>query len=203
MIHIAVWCSTRGTDLQAIIDAIADKILKNVDLALVFCNKECGAAERARGAGITTRVLESKGKDRHAYYDEVLSIMRAHKIDLICLAGYMHIIPPNVIDAYKNRIMNVHPSLLPAFAGGMDMNVHAEVLKSGATETGCTIHFVTEKPDSGPIILQEKVSVTKEDTPETLKEKVQEKEKICYIKAIQLFANGKLKVAGEKVTILK
>jgi folate-dependent phosphoribosylglycinamide formyltransferase PurN len=132
-----------------------------------------------------------------------MKILDEKRINLILLIGYMRFISKPFVDKWKNKVMNVHPSLLPKFAGGMDKNVHQAVLDAKETETGMTIHFVDEGADSGPIILQKKCKIEKSDTADTLKEKVQRLEGEGFIEAIKLFSEGRLKVDGNKVTILK
>ncbi|MBU1131216.1 phosphoribosylglycinamide formyltransferase [Patescibacteria group bacterium] len=186
-LNIAIFASTKGTDLQAIIDAIKSGKLTDVDLKFVLSNnKDCYAMERAREAGFNTIFLDPKGLSRQEFDEKCSKVCRQRQIDLIILIGYMRIITKVLIDAYKNRIMNIHPSLLPKYPG-MDLDVHREVLKNKEKETGCTLHFVTEDLDAGPIIIQEKVPVKEGDTPESLKERVQAKEKEVIIQGIEMF----------------
>lgn len=193
-LRIGVLASTKGTDLQAIIDEIKAGKLE-AEIACVISNKkDAYALERAKNHSIETIFIDSKEKEREDYDREVAKELAKRKVGLICLIGYMRIVSPWFVNKFRGKIMNVHPSLLPKFAGGMDVNVHEEVLKAGEKETGCTIHFVTEKVDGGPIILQMKVPVHPEDTPETLKARVQSAEKIAYPEAIRLFIQGKIKL---------
>ena len=191
-IKLAVFASTRGTDLQALIEAIKAGELAFADLKFVLSNKEeCGAVEKAKAAGIKTYFVNPPGKTREEYDGECLKICRENGIDLILLVGYMRIMTSVIIEPYRKRIMNIHPSLLPKYPG-MDLNVHAEVLKNGEKESGCTLHFVTEELDSGPVILQKKVEVSENETPESLKAKVQLKEQEAILEGLKLFAGGKL-----------
>ncbi|HIK01000.1 TPA: phosphoribosylglycinamide formyltransferase [archaeon] len=200
-LKIGVLASTRGTDLQAIIDAINSGKL-NAEIACVISNKaEAFVLERARNHNIEAIFIDVKGKNRDEYDKEVSKELDKRGIELICLIGYMRIVSDWFVKKYCSRIINVHPSLLPAFAGGMDKDVHTEVLKAGLKETGCTIHFVTEQVDGGPIIIQKKVPVLANDTPDSLKERVQAAEKVAYVEAIKLFSENKLKVSGSKVLI--
>ena len=187
--------------MQAIIDAIDDKEL-DAEISVVIANKECYALERAKGYGIKAVYIPSKGKEREEFDKEVAAILDKEGIQLILLIGYMRILSSWFVNKYKNKIMNIHPSLLPAFAGGMDKDVHAEVLASGVKETGCTLHFVDEGADTGPIIFQKKVRIDEEETVETLKEKVQIAEQEIILKAIRLYAQGKIKVEDNEVNIL-
>ena len=201
-LKIGVLASTRGTDLQGIIDAINSGKLKDVEIVCVIANKECGALEKAKNAGIEAILIPSKGKEREEFDREVAAELDKRGVDLILLIGYMRYLSPWFVHKYENKIMNVHPSLLPAFAGGMDLNVHKAVLDWGVKVTGCTIHFVDEGADTGPIIIQKTVPVEENDTEETLKQKVQALEKEAFIEAIELFRDGRLKVEGRRVRIL-
>lgn len=199
--NIGVLASTKGTDLQAVIDAIQAKQL-NAKISVVISNKEDAyALERARKHNIEAVFIDSKGKEREEFDREVNAALEKYDVDLVLLIGYMRILSGWFVNKWKNEIMNIHPSLLPAFSGGMDKDVHAEVLKAGVKETGCTLHFVTEDVDTGPIIMQKKVSVEKKDTIESLKAKVQEAEQEIIVKALGLYEDGKIKVDGNKVTI--
>jgi len=203
ILNIGVLASTRATDMQAVIDAINAKKLNARISAVISNKKDAYALERAKKHNIEAVFIDSKGKEREEFDKEVASVLDKHKVDIILLIGYMRILSPWFVNKYKNKIMNIHPSLLPAFAGGMDKDVHAEVLKSGVKETGCTLHFVTEDVDSGPIIMQKKVKVEKNETVESLKEKVQKAEQEIIVKALQLYEKGKVKVIGDRVIILQ
>jgi len=189
-INLAVFASTRGTDLQAIIDAKNEGSLEHVNIRLVLSNKaDCFALERAANAGIKTVFVNPKGKSRLEFDAECLRICEENEINLIYLIGYMRIISGVLISAYQGKILNIHPSLLPKYPG-MDLDVHAEVIRNGETETGCTLHFVTEVLDAGPIFLQEKVELSKDETPKTLKEKVQALEKKLVVKGLVLLSEN-------------
>ena len=201
---LAVLASTNASDLDSIVNAIENSVL-NAEIKCLVSNKEnAGCVERAKKYGIEVIVINHKDfENREAFDKKVSEELEKRNIDLIVLIGYMLIMSDWFVKKYKGKIMNVHPSLLPAFGGGMDKNVHQEVLDSGVDVTGATIHFVTEEVDSGPIIMQKSVPVDKSDTVETLKAKVQKLEQEMFPKAIQLFAEGKLKIEGNKVRILK
>lgn len=184
-LHLAVLGSTRGTDLQAIIDAIESKTL-NAEIVIVVSNKpDAYILERAKNHGLNTILIESKGKERAAYDQEILEELKKYPVDLVLLIGYLRILSPHFVAAYKDRILNVHPSLLPAFAGGMDMNVHEAVIKAGVKETGCTVHLVDEGVDTGKILVQKRCAVEPTDTAETLKTKVQKLEGEALIETIK------------------
>ncbi len=191
-INLAVFASTRGTDLQPIIDGVEGGSLDFVDLKFVLSNKQdCFALERAKQAGIKIIFIDAKGKTREEYDEECLRVCQEHGVDLILLIGYMRIITGVLVQPYKNRIMNIHPSLLPKYPG-MDLDVHQAVLDAGEKETGCTLHFIDEGVDTGPIILQKKVAITVGETPESLKTKVQAKEQEVILKGLETFAQGKI-----------
>ena len=202
-LKIAVMASTMGTDLQAIIEAIDSGTL-DVDLRLLFANKECYAVERAERAGIRTEVLlfEKDTDTRESYDRKTAEILDGEEVDLIVLVGYMRLFSEWFVDKYENRIMNIHPSILPSFPG-MDRAVHEEVLECGCKISGCTIHFVDKGMDTGAIIAQRSVDIENGETVDSLKEKVQSLEKILYPEIIQLYAEGKISVEGKKVVIKK
>lgn len=178
-LRLAVLGSTRGTDMQAIIDATHDGRL-NASIDIVISNKpEAYILERARNHHIEAAILMRE--------EDMLAVLKEKSIDLVLLIGYMRLLSPAFVHAWRNKIMNVHPSLLPAFAGGMDLSVHQAVINSGVKETGCTIHFVDEGADTGPIIVQKKCSVEPHDTADTLKERVQKLEGEAFVEAIQKF----------------
>lgn len=186
MMHLAVLGSTRGTDMQAIIDAIESKKL-DAQIDIVISNKpDAYILERATKHGIKNIFIDASGKTREEYDKLVLKELKKFKINLILLIGYMRIVSGVLVYAYKDKILNVHPSLLPAFAGGMDKNVHAEVLKAGVKNTGCTIHYVDEGVDTGRVLLKKKCKVDPDETVETLKAKVQKLEGEAFIEVIQM-----------------
>ncbi len=188
--------------MQAVIDAIESKKLNAKIKVLISNKKNAYALERARKHNIDAVFIDSKGKEREEFDKEVAKELDKNNVGLILLIGYMRILSPWFVNKYKNRIMNIHPSLLPAFAGGMDKDVHAEVLKAGVKVTGCTLHFVDESVDSGPIILQKKVNVAKNETVDSLKAKVQKAEQEIIIKALGLYEKGKIIVKNNKVIII-
>lgn len=195
----------RGSNMQAIIDACgAGKI--NGRVALVIGVKDnAPAMERARKEGIKTAAISPKSFISQVEYDEaVLKALQENNIDLICLAGYMRVLGQNIVDAYRGRIMNVHPALIPSFCGkGMyGHHVHEAVLARGMRFSGVTVHFVDEDYDTGPIILQAVVPVEQDDSPDTLAARVLTYEHKTYTDAIALFADNRLKIEGRRVRIL-
>ena len=190
MIKLGVLGSTNGTDLQAIFDAIGPGEL-NAEVSVVLSNqKEAYILERAENHNVPAFYISHKGKSRKEFDLEMTAVLKNHNVDLVLLIGFMRILSAEFCGEWQDRLLNVHPSLLPKYAGGMDTNVHEEVLKNGDTETGCTIHFVTDEVDGGPILIQKKCNVEAGDTVETLKTKVQELEGRAFIEAIQLIQNN-------------
>ncbi len=198
--NIAVFASGRGTNLQAIIKAIKKGKIK-ANLALVLSdNKNAYALKRAKRAGIKTIFIDpTQFKGREDFDREVLKYLEQEKIDLIVLAGFMRIISPALINRYPNKILNIHPALLPSFKG-----THAikDAFLYGAKISGVTVHFVDEKMDHGPIILQGEVKIKDSDTEETLEAKIHKLEHKLYPEAIRLFVEGKLKLDGRKIRIV-
>ena len=189
-IKLGVLGSTRGTDLQAIINSIYQKEI-NATIEVVISNySNAYILERAVNNNIPNYFISHLDKTREAFDAEISLIFKKHKVDLVLLIGFMRILSSKFCREWKERIFNVHPSLLPKYAGGMDTNVHEEVIRNGDLETGCTIHYVIDKVDSGPILIQKKCSVDKNDTPTSLKKKVQALEGEAFIGAIKLFQNS-------------
>ena len=198
-LKIAVLVSGGGTNLQAIIDKIASGEITNTEIALVFSNnRKAYALERAKKAGIPAKALSPKQfESRDAFNDAVIDVIDESKADLIVLAGCLMYIPPKLIEKYHNRIINIHPSLIPSFCGKgyYGLIVHEKALARGVKVTGATVHFVDEVLDNGPIILQKAVAIEEGDTPEVLQRRVMEQaEWIILPKAIDLIANGKVSV---------
>lgn len=183
--------STRASAMDSLVDAIRYEGLK-AEIAVLVANKKCDALDRAKGFDIPAVLLESAGKEREAYDKELHKELQKHNIDLILLVGYMRLLSTWFVQRWRQKIMNVHPSLLPEFAGGMDMEVHKAVLAAGKKESGATVHFVDETLDRGKIILQRKVAVSRIETPESLKEKVQAVEQELLVEAVSLFSKGKI-----------
>jgi len=191
MIRVGVLGSTKGTDLQAIINSIDKKEL-NAEISVVISNKEGSyILERAKNNSIANVFISHKNKSREVFDQEMTKVLTKHGVELILLIGFMRILSTKFCQKWRDRLLNVHPSLLPKYAGGMDINVHEEVLRNGDKETGCTIHFVTEDVDGGPILIQKRCCVNSGDTVETLKAKVQRLEGEAFIESIQLIQNNK------------
>ena len=186
MIKLGVIGSTNGTDLQAILDAIGSGEL-NAEVSVVISNsKSAYILERAHNHNVPAFFISHKGKPREEFDAEITALLKEHCVDLILLIGFMRILSAGFCREWQDKILNVHPSLLPKYAGGIDTNIHEEVLKNKDTETGCTIHFVIEDVDAGPVLIQKKCTVDPGDTIDSLKTKVQTLEGEAFIEAIKL-----------------
>lgn len=206
MLKIAVLVSGGGTNLQAIIDAVAAGKVTNTEISVVVSNNpNAYALERAKNAGIPAEVLVPKHfASRDIFNTELLKLIQSYEVDAIILAGCLLTIPESMILAYPNKIINIHPSLIPAFCGKeyYGLKVHEGVLARGAKVTGATVHFVDTGLDTGPIILQKAVAVQEGDTPEILQRRVMEEAEWELLpRAIDLLANGRLTVSGHYVHI--
>ena len=196
---IGVLISGSGTNLQAILDAIAAKKL-DARIEVVLSNRaDAYGLVRARNHGIVSEVLDHKTfPSREAFDEAVVEILRARGVELVVLAGFMRLLSPVFIKAYSNRIMNIHPALLPSFPG---LHVQKKAVEHGVRFAGCTVHFVNEECDEGPIIIQAVVPVFPDDTEETLAARILEQEHRIYPRAIQLFSEERLRVDGRKVWV--
>lgn len=207
MLKIAVLVSGGGTNLQAIIDAVADGGIKDTEItAVISNNRNAFALERAKKAGIEALVVAPKDyEDRAQFNQALLDTLSSLKVDLIVLAGYLVVIPEAVIDAYPNKIINIHPSLIPAFCGTgyYGLKVHEAALKRGVKVVGATVHFVDKGTDTGPIIMQKAVAVENGDTPEILQRRVMEQAEWKLLPAvIDKIAHGKVRVT-DGVTVVE
>lgn len=203
-IKIAILGSTRGTDLRAVIDEVESGKLKDVEISFVLSNKQDAyILKRAKKHKLKAIFLDPEGKQREEYDKEVDKLLQGHKVELVLLIGYMKLMSSWFVNKWLNKVMNIHPSLLPMFAGGMDKGVHATVLEYGCKVTGCSLIFIDEGADTGPVILQKAVDIDEGETVESLKEKVQKVEQEIIIKGIELFRDEKLKVEGRIVHIRK
>ena len=206
MLKIAVCVSGGGTNLQAIMDAIDNGTITNAEISVVISNnRNAYALERSKNKNIPAICISPKDYvDRVAFNEDFLKQLDSYQVDLVVLAGFLVVIPQEMIAKYRNRIINIHPSLIPSFCGTgyYGLKVHEGVLSRGVKVTGATCHFVDEGTDTGPIILQKAVEVKDTDTPEVLQRRVMEQaEWIIMPKAIDLIANGRVKVVDNKVII--
>ena len=190
MIKIGVLGSTKGTDLQAVINSI-DKNELSAEIVVIISNKEKSyILKRGINHNIPSIFISHKSKSREEFDREISAVLDNHGVELILLIGFMRILSAEFCQKWRDRLLNVHPSLLPKYAGGMDLNIHEEVLKNGDRETGCTIHFVTEDVDGGPILIQKKCNVDDNETVKSLKTKVQALEGKAFVESIQLIQNS-------------
>ena len=206
MLRIGVMVSGGGTNLQAIIDAVAQRKVTNTEIAAVISNnKNAYALERAKKAGIEAVCISPKDFDsREEFNEKLIEKIDSLQLDLIVLAGCLVVLPEKLIKKYPNKIINIHPSLIPSFCGTeyYGLKVHEGALARGVKLTGATVHFVDKGTDTGPIILQKAVEVLPDDTPKSLQQRVMEQaEWVIMPKAIDLIANGKVKVQDGKVLI--
>ena len=198
-LRLGILASGGGTNLQAIIDRIQDGTL-NAEIVLVLSNKPtAGALQRGKQAGIPTLCIDQRNyKDRLDFDRSMVSALTEANVELVVLAGFMRLISDEFLDAFPNRIMNIHPALLPAFAG---LNAQQQALEHGARITGCTVHFVDAGVDTGPIVIQAAVPVLQDDTLETLSARILRQEHRIYPEAIRLFAEGRLRFKERRVLI--
>jgi len=200
-LKIGVLGSTSGTDMQAVIDAIEAHRLDAKIVAVMSNKRDAFILERAKKHGLNALFIDPKGKTKEDYDKEIDAQLANNDVQLLLLIGYMKIMSGWFVKKWYGKAMNIHPSLLPAFGGGMDKDVHQAVLDSGVKVTGCTLHFVTEEVDSGPIIAQKAVPVADDETVDTLKAKVQAAEQEVILEAIGWFNDGRTKLEGDRVRI--
>ncbi|MGC2672912.1 MAG: phosphoribosylglycinamide formyltransferase [Candidatus Acidiferrum sp.] len=195
--RIGVLLSGRGSNFEALADSIASGRVPNAEIAMVISNR--GGApgiERAKSRGTATRVIPSKGLERETYDRQVVAVLNEQKVDLVCLAGYMRLLSPYFVTAFPNRILNIHPSLLPSFPG---LESQRQALEYGVKFAGCTVHFVDENLDAGPIVLQAVVPVKDDDTEETLSLRILQEEHRIYSEAVRIVLEGRYKIEGRRV----
>jgi len=195
--RIGVLLSGRGSNFEALAESVAVGRIPNAEVAIVISNREgAPGIQRAESRGIRTRVIPSKGLEREAFDRQVVAVMNEHKVDLICLAGYMRLLSPFFVAAFPSRILNIHPSLLPSFPG---LESQRQALEYGVKFAGCTVHFVDENLDAGPIVLQAIVPVLDDDTEASVSEKILKEEHRIYSQAVNIVLEGKFKIEGRRV----
>ena len=195
--RIGVLLSGRGSNFQALADSIASRRIPGAEIAIVISNREgAPGVDRAKTSGIATRVIPSKGLERETYDRQVVAALNDHQVDLVCLAGYMRLLSPYFVASFPNRILNIHPSLLPAFPG---LESQRQALEYGVKFAGCTVHFVDENLDAGPIVLQSAVPVKDDDTEDTLSARILEEEHRIYSEAVRIVLEGRYKIEGRRV----
>jgi phosphoribosylglycinamide formyltransferase-1 len=195
--RIGVLLSGRGSNFVALAENIEAGRIPGAEIAIVVSNREgAPGIAKAMERGIATRVIPSKGLEREAYDRQVVSVLNSEKVDLICLAGYMRLLSPFFVTAFPQRILNIHPSLLPSFPG---LESQRQALEYGVKFAGCTVHFVDENLDAGPIVLQAVVPVNDGDTDATLSERILAEEHRIYSEAVKIVLEGQFKIAGRRV----
>jgi phosphoribosylglycinamide formyltransferase-1 len=195
--RIGVLLSGRGSNFVALADSVDSARIPNSEIALVLSNREgAPGIDRAKERGLPTRVISSKGLERENYDRQVVAALHESKVDLICLAGYMRLLSPYFVAAFPNRILNIHPSLLPSFPG---LESQRQALEYGVKFAGCTVHFVDENLDAGPIVLQAIVEVKDDDTDATLSERILKEEHRIYSEAVKIILEGNFKISGRRV----
>jgi phosphoribosylglycinamide formyltransferase 1 len=197
--RIGVLLSGRGSNFEALAESIRAGRIPGAEIALVVSNREgAPGIEKARARGIPTHVIPSKGLERETYDRQVAAALQEAKVDLVCLAGYMRLLSPYFIAAFPQRILNIHPSLLPAFPG---LEAQRQAFEHGAKVTGCTVHFVDENLDAGPIVLQSAVTIRDDDTVESLSERILREEHRIYTEAVRIILEGRFRIEGRRVLI--
>ena len=199
MQQIGILLSGRGSNFIAIAEAIRQRRLPGAEIAVVLSNlPDAAGLDAARSLGLAAIAIPSAGRKRAEHDAEMIAALHNHRVDLVCLAGYMRIVSPEFVHAFPNRILNIHPSLLPAFPG---LNVQAQALEYGAKVAGCTVHFVDEAVDHGAIILQRVIPVLDEDTPESLSARILVEEHIAYPEAIARILSGEYCLLGRRYVL--
>jgi phosphoribosylglycinamide formyltransferase 1 len=199
--RIGVLLSGRGSNFEALADGVSAGRIPGAEIAIVVSNREgAPGIDRARSRGIATRVIPSKGLEREPYDRQVVEALREANVDLVCLAGYMRLLSPYFVAAFPQGILNIHPSLLPSFPG---LESQKQALEYGVRFAGCTVHFVDENLDAGPIVLQAVVPVEDHDTEDTLSARILKEEHRIYSEAVRIVLEGKFKLEGRRVIQLR
>jgi len=197
MKNIGILLSGRGSNFEAIARNVASGVIRDARIAVVISNKpDAGGLEIARKLGLTAVAIPSKGKDRETHDREVVAVLKNHEVDLVCLAGYMRLLSPWFVQQFPQRILNIHPSLLPAFPG---LEAQEQAFAYGVKVAGCTVHFVDEELDHGTIIVQKMVPVLDSDDEHSLAARILDQEHIAYSEAINIVLAGGFKIAGRRV----
>jgi phosphoribosylglycinamide formyltransferase-1 len=196
--RIGILISGRGSNMVAILDAVRDGRVHDAAIAVVISDQPSAAGRlRARDRGIRTALVEREGGTREEHEREIINVLRARGVELVCLAGYMRLLSPFFIEEFRGRILNIHPSLLPAFPG---LDAQRQAIEHGVRVSGCTVHFVDETLDGGPIVAQRVVPVFDSDTPDTLAARILVEEHEAYPEALALVCSGRYEVVGRRVT---
>ena len=195
--RIAILISGRGSNMVALATAVREGRIPNTEIAVVISDKPGAAGlQSAQKLGLNTCVIERRGQGREAHDLEIIAVLQKHQVDLVCLAGYMRLLSSGFVEAFRDRILNIHPSLLPCFPG---LDAQRQALEHGVKYSGCTVHFVDETLDGGPIVAQRTVPVFDDDTEATLSERILEQEHQLYAEAVALIVGGSYEIAGRRV----
>jgi phosphoribosylglycinamide formyltransferase-1 len=195
--RIGVLLSGRGSNFEALAESVSAGRISGAEIAVVISNKpDAKGLERAKARNIPSRMIPSKGLEREAYDRQVAAVLQEYKVDLVCLAGYMRLLSPYFVAAFPQRILNIHPSLLPSFPG---LESQRQALEYGVKFAGCTVHFVDENLDAGPIVLQSVVPVQDADDEEKLSERILKEEHRIYTEAVKIVLEGKYRIEGRRV----
>jgi phosphoribosylglycinamide formyltransferase-1 len=197
--RLGILISGRGSNMVALSSAVSEGRIPDTEIGVVISDQpDAHGLRRAQDLGLLTRVVERQGQSRVEHDGEIIAVLREHQVDLVCLAGYMRLLSTSFIEAFRNRILNIHPSLLPCFPG---LDAQKQALAHGVKWSGCTVHFVDETLDGGPIIAQRIVPVLDEDTESSLSTRILEQEHQLYAAAVALVVGGNYQIAGRRVLV--
>ena len=195
--RIGILLSGRGSNFEALAESVAAGRIPGAEIAVVISNREgAPGIDRAKTRGLETRVIPSKGLEREAYDRQVVAVLKEKRVDLVCLAGFMRLLSPYFVAEFRNRILNIHPSLLPSFPG---LEAQRQALEYGVKWSGCSVHFVDENLDAGPIVAQSVVQIRDDDTPDSLAARILAEEHRIYTEAVKIVLSGKYRIDGRRV----
>ena len=195
--RIGILLSGRGSNFEALAESVAAGRIPGAEIAVVISNREgAPGIEKAKARGLEARVIPSKGLEREAYDRQVVAVLKEKRVDLVCLAGFMRLLSPYFVAEFRNRILNIHPSLLPSFPG---LEAQRQALEYGVKWSGCSVHFVDENLDAGPIVVQSVVQVRDDDTPDSLAARILAEEHRIYTEAVKIVLSGKYRIDGRRV----
>ncbi|MET0622105.1 MAG: phosphoribosylglycinamide formyltransferase [Pyrinomonadaceae bacterium] len=195
--RVGILISGRGSNMEALAEAVGEGRVPGAEIAVVVSDRPSAAGRRrAQDRGLKTALVERKGRTRDEHEREIISVLRGHEVELVCLAGYMRLLSPCFVEEFRGRVLNIHPSLLPAFPG---LDAQRQAVEHGVKVSGCTVHFVDETLDGGPIVTQRAVPVLDSDTPETLSARILREEHKAYPEALALVCSGRYEVTGRRV----
>ncbi len=195
--RIGILLSGRGSNFEALAESVAAGRIPGAEIAVVISNREgAPGIEKAKARGLEARVIPSKGLEREAYDRQVVAVLKEKRVDLVCLAGFMRLLSPYFVAEFRNRILNIHPSLLPSFPG---LEAQRQALEYGVKWSGCSVHFVDENLDAGPIVAQSVVQIRDDDTPDSLAARILAEEHRIYTEAVNIVLSGKFRIEGRRV----